>query len=198
MFPRDHESARYSRDGEGHHQRLDRHWNELLQELRLAQTGTQILFAFLLGVGFQARFQQADDFTHAVYVGTLIASALAAGLLLAPVSFHRIVFKRRLRDQLIRIANQLAHGGMAILVLALAGGVLLATDIVLSRTTAITIASAVVLWFLLFWYALPTYVRRTGRADDRDDSPAGTSGFTVGGAPSTHTSPLSTTSPQRR
>jgi hypothetical protein len=70
----------YERDDESTGERLDRHWNELLQELRLVQTGTQILFAFLLGIAFQTQFHTADGFTHAVYAGTLIAAALAVAL----------------------------------------------------------------------------------------------------------------------
>ncbi|GAA1568611.1 DUF6328 family protein [Kribbella sancticallisti] len=153
----------YSRDGEDEHERLDRHWNELLQELRLAQTGTQILFAFLLSIAFQPRFQDADNFTHDVFAVTLIASAFAVGLLLAPVAFHRIVFQKRLRDQMIPIAHHLASGGMALLVVAMCGGVLLAIDVVLSRTIAVVIVAVVALWFIGFWYVLPTYVRRTSR-----------------------------------
>lgn len=154
--------ARYTREGEGEHERLDRHWNELLQELRLAQTGTQILFAFLLGVGFQTRFQEADAFTHHVYAATLVASALSVGLLLAPVSFHRIVFQKRLRDRLVTIAHHLATAGMAFLLLAMSGGVLLALDVVVSRTIATVVTGVVLLWFVGFWYLLPGLVRRNG------------------------------------
>lgn len=154
-------TAHYDRQGEDERKRLDRQWNEMLQELRLAQTGTQILFAFLLTIAFQNRFQDADSFTHAVYAGTLIAAALAAGLLLAPVSFHRLVFQQRLRDRLILVAHHLANGGLALLVIAMSGGVLLAIDAVLSRTAAIVIVAIVLAWFVGFWYLLPEYVRRT-------------------------------------
>ena len=153
--------GRYSRRDEDEGERLDRHWNELLQELRLAQTGTQILFAFLLSIAFTNRFQDADAFTHDVFAGTLIASALAMGLFLAPVSFHRIVFQRQLRDRMIPIAGRMASGGMMFLVLALNGGVLLALDVVLSRPVALVVVAIVLAWFLGFWYVLPAYVRRT-------------------------------------
>ena len=153
--------GRYQRRDEDEGERLDRHWNELLQELRLAQTGTQILFAFLLSIAFTNRFQDADAFTHDVFAGTLIASALAMGLFLAPVSFHRIVFQRRLRDRMIPIAGRMAIGGLLFLVVAICGGVLLALDVVLSRTAAIVVVAVVLAWFIGFWYVLPTYVRRT-------------------------------------
>ncbi|TWD83934.1 hypothetical protein FB561_5105 [Kribbella amoyensis] len=153
----------YHRPDEDEGERLDRHWNELLQELRLAQTGTQILFAFLLTIAFQSRFQEADQFTHDVYAGTLVASALAVGLFLAPVSFHRMVFQQRLRDRLVPIANHLASAGLVFLIAAICGGVLLALDVVLSRTVALVIVALVLVWFVGFWYVLPAYVRRTSR-----------------------------------
>jgi len=150
----------YVRD-EDEGKRLDRHWNELLQELRLAQTGTQILFAFLLTIAFTAPFQGADRFTHVVFVGTLVTSALAMALFLAPVSFHRIVFQRQLRDKMIPIAGRLAAGGLVFLVASIAGGLLLAIDAALSRRTAALVVALVVVWFVAFWYVIPTWVRRT-------------------------------------
>jgi len=151
--------ARYDRDAEDAAERLDRQWNELLQELRLAQTGTQILFAFLLGIAFQAKFQEADTFTHDVYAGTLIASALAVGLFLAPVSFHRLVYRHKLRDRMLPIAGHMAAAGLVFLVLAMSGGVLLALDVVLSRIAAIVVVAIVLAWFTVFWYVIPAWVR---------------------------------------
>ncbi|ADB32718.1 hypothetical protein Kfla_3663 [Kribbella flavida DSM 17836] len=159
-------TGNYSRDHEDEGERLDRHWNELLQELRLAQTGTQILFAFLLSIAFQPRFQDADEFTHDVFAGTLLACALAVCLFLAPVSFHRMVFQQRLRDRLVPMAHHLASAGMAFLILSMCGGVLLALDVVLDRATAIVAVAIVLGLFVLFWYALPVYVRRSRREDE--------------------------------
>ncbi len=153
------DSERYSRPQEDAGERLDRHWNELLQELRLAQTGTQILFAFLLSIAFQTRFQDADGFTHGVYAVTLVASALAVGLFLAPVSFHRIVYRHKLRDRMLPIAGKMAAAGLVFLVLAMAGGVLLAVDVVLSRALAIIVVAVVLTWFTVFWYVIPAWVR---------------------------------------
>ena len=160
------DSERYSRPDEDAGERLDRQWNELLQELRLAQTGTQILFAFLLSIAFQNRFQDADAFTHGVYAVTLIASALAVGLFLAPVSFHRIVYRHKIRDRMLPVANRMAIGGLIFLVLAMAGGVLLALDVVLPRAIAILIVVLVLLWFAVFWYAVPAWVRRTSASGE--------------------------------
>ncbi|MER7247470.1 DUF6328 family protein [Kribbella sp. NPDC000426] len=155
----------YNRDGEGTGERLDRHWNELLQELRLVQTGTQILFAFLLGIAFQNQFHTTDGFTHAVYAATLIAAALAVALLLAPVAFHRFLYRKGMRDSLVTITDRLARGGMVFLVAAICGGVLIALDVVLPRPAAIAVVAAVLLWFATFWLALPAYIR--SRSDIR-------------------------------
>ena len=158
------ENDRYHREEEDAGERLDRQWNELLQELRLAQTGTQILFAFLLSIAFQNRFQDADAFTHHVYAVTLVASALAVGLFLAPVSFARIVYRHRLRDRMLPIAGRMTVAGLGFLVLAIAGGVLIALDVVLPRSVAILLVVIVLLWFTIFWYLVPAWVRSTSAA----------------------------------
>jgi hypothetical protein len=158
-------NERYTRTSEDEVERLDRHWNELLQELRLAQTGTQILFAFLLSIAFQSKFQEADRFTHDVYAATLVASALAVGLFLAPVSFHRVVYRQRLRDRMLPIAGKMAAAGLVFLVVAMAGGVLLALDVVLSRAVAIVVSAVVLAWFTVFWYVIPAWVRANANGE---------------------------------
>jgi hypothetical protein len=159
---------RYQREEEDSGEQLDRHWNELLQELRLAQTGTQILFAFLLSIAFQNQFHAADRFTHTVYAATLVASALAVALFLAPVSFHRMVYRQGLRDRLVIITDWLARAGLVFLVVAICGGVLIALDVVMSRTAAIVIDAAVLAWFVTFWLAIPAYVRATREPEPHD------------------------------
>lgn len=140
--------------------RQDRHWIELLQELRLAQTGTQILFAFLLAIAFTQAFREADTFTHATFATTLVLTALATGLLLAPVSFHRMVFQRKLRDRMVPVAGRMAAGGMVVLLLAICGAVLLALDVVLPRLAAALVSAGVFVWFVVFWYVIPAITRR--------------------------------------
>ncbi|MFF0267190.1 DUF6328 family protein [Kribbella sp. NPDC004536] len=157
------ESLTYERDGETSGERLDRHWNELLQELRLVQTGTQILFAFLLGIAFQNQFHTTDGFTHAVYACTLTAAALAVVLFLAPVAFHRFLYQQGMRDRLVTIADRLARGGMAFLVASICGGLLIALDVVLPRGAAVAVVAGVLLWFVAFWLAIPAYVRHRHR-----------------------------------
>src|SRR6266581_2987996 len=101
----------YSRE-ESEAQRLDRNYAELLQELRVAQTGVQILFAFLLTIAFQQRFASIDAFQRGVYVTTLVAAAIAAVLLIGPVAAHRLLFGLRLKDELVTFTGRLATGGL--------------------------------------------------------------------------------------
>lgn len=154
------DDQRYDRD-EGEAEALDRHWHEILQELRLAQTGTQIMFAFLLTIGFTTPFQASDDFTYALYAATLVTTAIAMGLFLAPVAFHRVVFQERLRDRMVPIADQLASVGLLFLIAAVAGALLLALDVVMGRGAAIAVVLGVVTITALLWYALPGWVRQT-------------------------------------
>ena len=161
----------YRREEEDSGEQLDRHWNELLQELRLAQTGTQILFAFLLGIAFQNQFHTADLFTHDVYAGTLVASALAVALFLAPVSLHRITYRRKVRDRLVVVSDRLARAGLVFLVIAICGGVLIALDVVMSRPAAIIVVAVVLAWFVTFWLVIPAYV--LARSPEADDRPTG-------------------------
>jgi Family of unknown function (DUF6328) len=149
----------YTREGESKAESLDRHWQELLQELRVAQAGTQILFAFLLTIAFSQPFREADDLTHRVYAVTLTTASLATALLIGPVPFHRMVFRQRLRDRMVTIAGRMASGGLFLLMLSMAGGLFLALDVALSRTMAAIIVSAALGWYVLFWYVLPLYVR---------------------------------------
>jgi hypothetical protein len=163
----------YTRD-ESEADRLDRHWQELLQELRVAQTGVQILFAFLLVVAFSTPFQESGPYTHTVFAATLVVTAMATALLIGPVSVHRLVYRRQLRAELIRVAALMAMGGLFFMLLAVAGGLLLALDVVLSRTTTITLVAAVAVWFIVLWYVVPIAVRRHGtgmRASSGDTAP---------------------------
>lgn len=153
---------RYTRS-ENTTQRLDRHWLEMLQELRVAQTGVQILFAFLLVVAFSRPFQEDGGFTHVVFAVTLVVTAMATGLLIAPVSVHRLVYQRGLRLQLLRAASRMAMGGLVLMLIAVAGALLLALDVVLPRSFAVVVVLLVVGWFAVFWYAVPVAVRRHAR-----------------------------------
>jgi hypothetical protein len=148
--------------GETVDQVLDRNVAELLQELRVAFTGVQILFAFLLSLAFTQRFQDLDAFALAVYTTALMSTALATLVLIAPVSFHRLVFRRRQKAALVVVADRLLMVGLALLIPAISSSVLLILDVALGRGAAIVGSSLTVLVGLLTWYALPLAVRRSG------------------------------------
>jgi Family of unknown function (DUF6328) len=148
--------------GETVDQVLDRNLVELLQELRVAFTGVQILFAFLLGLAFTQRFAELDGFQLGVYTTALMTTALATLVLIAPVSFHRLVFRRRQKAALVAVADRLLMTGLALLIPAMSSCVLLILDVALGRVPAIVGSSVTVLVSLLTWYALPLWIRRSG------------------------------------
>lgn len=141
-------------------ERLDRNFDELLQELRVSQTGTQILFAFLLGVAYTSPFRQADAFVHIVYSATLLLSAVAAALFIAPVAMHRTLFRQGRKGQLVQVSSRLALAGIYLLLLALTGAVLLALDDPLGRPAALILSAGVFFVLVLLWVALPVRLRR--------------------------------------
>jgi hypothetical protein len=150
----DHAAWNYRIRGESDVQRVDRNFLELLQELRVAQTGVQILFAFLLGIAFTPRFATLPDAQHAVYLATLLCSALSAALLIAPVGYHRMVFRRRLKDQLVETGHRYAVAGLILLLLALVGGVELAASLLLDAWAAL-VAVAMAGLFVTLWFLVP-------------------------------------------
>jgi hypothetical protein len=148
--------------GETVDQVLDRTVAELLQELRVAFTGVQILFAFLLTLAFTQRFQELDEFDLAVYVTALMCTALATMVLIAPVSFHRLVFRRRQKAALVVVADRLLLVGLALLIPAISSSVLLILNVALGLWPAVAGASLTAAVALLTWYALPLAIRRSG------------------------------------
>jgi hypothetical protein len=164
----DHSSAQRAANSRGEtlEQLLDRNLAELLQELRVAFTGVQILFAFLLSMAFTQRFTELDGFDIAVYVVALLSTALATMVLIAPVSFHRIVFRRRQKAALVVVADRLLMVGLALLIPAICSSVLLILDVVLGRWQAIVGCTVTVLVGLLTWYALPLAIRFAGHGVD--------------------------------
>ncbi|MGY1733413.1 DUF6328 family protein [Geodermatophilus sp. SYSU D01045] len=154
--------------GESLDQVLDRNLAELLQELRVAITGVQVLFAFLLGLAFTQRFTELDGFQVTVYTVTLLATALATVALIAPVAFHRLVFRRRRKAVLIAVGDRLLLVGLALLVLAISSGVLLVLDVVLGRGPGIVAGAGVLLLGTATWYGLPLWARRADTAHPTD------------------------------
>src|SRR5205823_1669804 len=173
----DHDEWNAGARGETPLQRADRAYGEILQEVRVAQTGVQILFAFLLTLAFTSRFASVTHFQRSVYVVTLMLCAAAAALLIAPAAFHRMVYRRRLKHHLVRIANRLAITGLALLLLSMVSAVLLIMDVVLGRAPALVLAAAVLTWFTMWWFVLPLQtLLREPAADDRRPDGDGPSG----------------------
>jgi hypothetical protein len=147
---------------ETEHERLDRELNQLLNELRVAMPGVQVLFAFLLAVPFQQRFSEVTDFQRDVYFVTLLAAAGASALFIAPTAYHRLMFRARDKPMLIDVSSRLAVCGLACLALAMNGAVLLVTDVLFGTTTvAVTIAVTATLYIGL-WFVLGLVRRVSG------------------------------------
>jgi hypothetical protein len=140
-------------------QRLDRNYDELLQELRVAENGVQILFAFLLSIAFQQGFKSRTSFQRDVYVFTLICTAIAAAQLIAPVAVHRMIFREHRKDELVRMTSRHALGGLSFLLLALLGAALLALGYVLNEIVAIALVAGLSVVFFWLWLALPLRMR---------------------------------------
>jgi len=136
-------------------ERLDRELIELLNELRVAITGVQVLFAFLLTVPFAQRFEQVTSLQLHMYFVTLLCAAAASAFLIAPSAYHRLRFRQRDKEQLLLISNYLAVAGLTFLALAMVGAILLITDVLFRTATAIVVTGLVALLFVGLWYALP-------------------------------------------
>ncbi len=141
-------------------QRLDRNYVELLQELRVAQTGTQILFAFVLTMAFTPRFGDITPFQRGLYITTLLSAAAATALLIGPVSFHRLLFRRRQKGALVDVANRMAIAGLGLLAVAMVSAVLLVLSVTVGTTLAAVLAGLLGAWFVLLWYVVPYLHRR--------------------------------------
>jgi hypothetical protein len=131
--------------------RADRNFAELLQELRVAQTGVQILFAFLLGLAFTNRFATLGATERDTYIATLAASALTGALLVAPVMAHRLLFQRGFKRELVRIGHRFAVGGLCGLLAAIVGGLLLVLEVFFGGSAAVVTAAALAMLFASLW-----------------------------------------------
>jgi hypothetical protein len=144
-------------------QRADRNWNEILQELRVLQTGTQILTGFLLALAFQPSFAELDGGQRILYLTLIALSALSAVLALAPVALHRAVFHLQVKPALVRFGHRSLRGALALVSLLLVGVVVFVFDVVV--TLEASIAAGVVLGavILVLWIVVPLIIRRRGR-----------------------------------
>ncbi|MEU7618363.1 DUF6328 family protein [Micromonospora rifamycinica] len=153
---------------ESEKQRWQRNFADLLQELRVAQTGVQILFAFLLTLPFSNGFTRTSEFQRDVYILALLSAAAATAMIISPVAFHRALFRQGRKPELVRFAHRMATGGLAFMLVAMVSAVLLIADFVLDTGIAVVLTVLTGLWFLTFWVILP-FVRRNWGDDDLDD-----------------------------
>ena len=158
--------ARPSGREETAEERLDRNLSELLQELRVALPGVQVLFAFLLAVPFAQGFADITAFQKDVYFATLLSTAISAGLFIAPSAYHRVTFRYQQKEHLVVLANRFAIAGLGFLALAMTGAVTLITDVLYGPLATAITGVAALLMFAFLWYVLP--LRRRFRLTGQD------------------------------
>jgi hypothetical protein len=148
--------------GEDHQERTAREVVELLQELRVILPGVQVLFAFLLTVPFAQRFGQLNGLQTGVFFATLLCTATATALLIAPSAHHRLLWRQGAREQRLELGNVLTIAGLIFLVPAMVGVVFVISDFLYGPTAAIIVTALMALSFSLLWFALPLRYRGKG------------------------------------
>jgi hypothetical protein len=144
---------------EDEQERLNRQMMELLNELRVAMPGVQVLFGFLLTVPFQQRFQRVTEFQELVYFATLIAAAVATAFLIAPSAYHRLMLEQHDKPNIIHVGTGQMIAGLGALALAMNGAVLLVTDVLFESDTVTVTLVLVASLYLTLWFGFPL-VRR--------------------------------------
>ncbi len=157
------------RKHETRQERIDRELIELLNELRVALPGVQFLFAFLLIVPFQPTVDRVTAFQRDVYFVALVAAAIATALLIAPAAQHRVLFRQREKDALLRRSSRSAFAGLLVLALAISAALLLVVDVLFSRTQAWLTAGGVAALLLWWWVLVPFWQRARNDQVDPDD-----------------------------
>jgi uncharacterized protein DUF6328 len=143
-------------------ERMDRNWDELLQELRVTQTGTQILTGFLLTMAFQQKFDQLSVAQHRMYLGLIVTAVLTTALALTPVNLHRALFRRHAKVELVRISNVLVRAVLLGVALVLAGTLVLIFDVVAGFRAA-SVAGVLAVLVLGALAAMPAFVHWRSR-----------------------------------
>src|SRR5215211_4388546 len=155
----DSEELIEQKTGESGQERRARELIELLQELRVVLPGVQVLFAFLLTVPFSARFGEVSPLQQTVFFGTLVCTAISAGLLIAPSVHHRILWRQQAREHRLRVANELAIAGMVLLVPGMVGAIFVITDILFGSTPAAVGTATIAAFFVYVWFVIPIRYR---------------------------------------
>jgi hypothetical protein len=140
-------------------ERLDRNWGDLLQELRVVQTGVQLLTGFLLTLPFQQKFAQLSSAERGVYLVAVAASIIATGFLEAPVSVHRALFRKHRRKETVQLAHRLAIVGITALGCAVVSVATLIFDVLLGRAWGLTAGIATAALLIALWLVVPWTVR---------------------------------------
>jgi len=148
------------REGESEAQRLDRNFDDLLQELRVSQNGTQILFAFLLTVPFSNGFNRVTSFERGLYFATLLLAALSAAMLIAPAVMHRVLFRQHMKARLVHVAGNVALGGQALLTVVVSSSVFLVGTFLYGVALGAVAGGVTLLWWCGWFFAVPLDVRR--------------------------------------
>ena len=146
--------------GESKKERVNRELKELLEEVRVATPGAEVLFAFLLGVAFTARFAELSTFQRNVYFSALVSTAGATALLIAPAAHHRLRFRSGDKEQLLFTATRLAVASLAMLLIAISGVVFLVADLLYGRAVGVGAGVLTGSWFAWFWFVLPSRTSR--------------------------------------
>jgi hypothetical protein len=145
-------------------QRLARNINDLLQELRVALAGVQILFGFLLSIVFTVPYQHTTAVQRGAHLVAVLFAVTSVALMTAPAAWHRLLFRQGQRPQILRVSNLFAIGGLASLALAMSSTVFLLADVVLGNWPAIVACALTTAWFGVLWFALPLRHRLTAAA----------------------------------
>ncbi|GAA2871942.1 DUF6328 family protein [Paenarthrobacter ilicis] len=150
-------------------ERMDRNWMELIQEIRVLQTGVQILGGFLLTLPFQSRFGELDDWQKNLYLFNVMTAALTTVLIVLPVSVHRRLFRHGLKTVLVASADIITKWALAGVALLIAGSASLVFDVTAGRTAGLVAGASVILVLLVFVVAMPIWLqRRAVVTGDRD------------------------------
>jgi amino acid transporter len=147
-------------------ERVSRELIELLNELRVALPGVQVLFAFLLAVPFAQGFTRVTDFQRALYFTVIALTAVSLALLIAPSAWHRLRFRQQDKERILRASNKMSIAGLGFLALAMTGAVMLIADFIYSPTLTIVSGIAAAVVYGVLWYVLPLAGPRGPRPDE--------------------------------
>jgi Kef-type K+ transport system membrane component KefB len=145
--------------------RRDRELGELLQELRVAITGVQVLFAFLLTVPFTQRYESIDASQRRVYFAAVLAAAVSSLLLIAPAANHRLLFREGVKEAMLRAANRVAIAGFVMLALGIGLALYLVTTMVYTTDVAIAVSIGVGLLTAFAWFVFPRLLKEDEERD---------------------------------